>query len=233
MLPTLVVTNDLERLDLYISEIQKEHGITPAYTEIIEPDNKVITIEQIREISKELSRSFDTMRLLVFVQFHSAKRETQNAFLKTLEEHPENSLILLHVDDEGLILDTIKSRTITVYLDSVKEGAYEVPDIIESSSIGDWLSYSSKIETKDIPTIIDQIIDHIEKKMIHSAQSHSTKTQKETHMHTEHQTIALAYATVAHDIIKIRKMVKYNNLNAERALDKIGLLLNEKKLLPM
>jgi DNA polymerase III subunit delta' len=80
----------------------------------IEPlaDKKEISIQQIREIERELNyRSFTGKRKIAIVDPATLMNSAaQNALLKTLEEPPQESLIILLAANEGMLLPTLRSR---------------------------------------------------------------------------------------------------------------------------
>jgi DNA polymerase-3 subunit delta' len=73
---------------------------------------KEISIQQVREIERELRyRSFGGQRKIAIVDAAGAMNvAAQNALLKTLEEPPENSLIILIAFNAGELLPTLRSR---------------------------------------------------------------------------------------------------------------------------
>jgi DNA polymerase-3 subunit delta' len=75
-------------------------------------DKKEISIQQIRELERELKyRSFTGKRKIVIVDPATLMNlSAQNALLKTLEEPPEDSLIILIAPNAGGLLPTIRSR---------------------------------------------------------------------------------------------------------------------------
>ena len=81
---------------------------------IIEPlaGKKEISIQQIRELERELNyRSFTGKRKVAIVDPATLLNlSSQNALLKTLEEPPEDSLIVLIAVNEGGLLPTLRSR---------------------------------------------------------------------------------------------------------------------------
>jgi hypothetical protein len=58
-------------------------------------------------------------RVAVVEQAHRLNQDAQNALLKTLEEPPAGVCIVLTVDDEGLILPTVRSRCVRLRLGPV------------------------------------------------------------------------------------------------------------------
>jgi len=73
---------------------------------------KEISIHQVREIERELRfRSFGGKRKIAIIDPAAwMNPSAQNALLKTLEEPPENSLILLITPNAGGLLPTLRSR---------------------------------------------------------------------------------------------------------------------------
>ncbi len=73
---------------------------------------KEITIDQVRRIESELRyRSFGGGRKVAIVDPAGAMNApSQNALLKTLEEPPENSLLILITPNAGELLPTVRSR---------------------------------------------------------------------------------------------------------------------------
>ncbi|MDH3454444.1 MAG: DNA polymerase III subunit delta', partial [Desulfuromonadales bacterium] len=78
----------------------------------IEPDGTAIKISQIRELKKKLTfPPFEANhRVVLLAEIHTMRREAANSMLKTLEEPPEDTIIILTGDEAGGILPTILSR---------------------------------------------------------------------------------------------------------------------------
>ena len=78
----------------------------------IEPEGAAIKIERIRELKKALS--FPPLearfRVVVLPDIHTMRREAANSLLKTLEEPPAHTILVLTGDESGDILPTILSR---------------------------------------------------------------------------------------------------------------------------
>jgi DNA polymerase-3 subunit delta' len=81
---------------------------------LIEPlaDKKEISIQQIRELQRELNyRSFSGKRKIAIIDPAALLNSSaQNALLKTLEEPPVDSLIILITPNAGGLLPTLRSR---------------------------------------------------------------------------------------------------------------------------
>ncbi len=79
---------------------------------VVSPEKGVIKIDQIRQLTKELSYPpyESLMRVVVLEDVHTMRREAANSLLKTLEEPPENNLLILTAEASQEILATLTSR---------------------------------------------------------------------------------------------------------------------------
>ena len=77
---------------------------------------KEISIQQVREVERELNfRSFSGKRKVVIIDpAPSLNLSAQNALLKTLEEPPQDSLLILIAANGGGLLPTLRSRCLRV-----------------------------------------------------------------------------------------------------------------------
>lgn len=77
-----------------------------------ESKSRVITIEQIRELSREvyLKPNEAEFKVAVVVAADRLNPQAANAFLKTLEEPPAKSVLILLTSDPSRLLETILSR---------------------------------------------------------------------------------------------------------------------------
>jgi len=87
---------------------------------IVEPESKsrVVKIEQMRELERELQMRPTSARLKVGIVIDADRMNpsASNSFLKTLEEPPAQSLLLLLSENPAQLLDTILSRCVTLQL---------------------------------------------------------------------------------------------------------------------
>jgi DNA polymerase-3 subunit delta' len=109
---------------------------------LVEPESKSrrITIQQIRELEHALRlKSYAGGRKVACIM--AADRmcvgtaEPANAFLKTLEEPPENTIIFLVTDRPEALLPTIRSRCLLLPLSPTEE---DTPDPDLSRLLNDW-----------------------------------------------------------------------------------------------
>lgn len=94
-----------------------EHGTHPD-VHWIRPESKlrVITIDQVRELSREifLKPHEGKWKVGVIVEADCLNAQAANALLKTLEEPPAQSVLVLLTAQPGRLLDTIVSRCLRV-----------------------------------------------------------------------------------------------------------------------
>jgi DNA polymerase-3 subunit delta' len=96
-----------------LMDIPEERVGAHQYVRIINAGKeKSISIDKTRELDQFLSRKVpgDGKRLVLIEDAHLLGIEAQNALLKTLEEPPENTIVLLTVAHEQALLPTIRSR---------------------------------------------------------------------------------------------------------------------------
>lgn len=107
-LPTTKLGTDiLEQLN---DEIKSKAQNPYHKIEIANANN--IKINSIREINKIISLNFDDIKYrgILVLDAHKMSIESQNAFLKNLEEPPEGVIFILITDNPDNLLTTIKSR---------------------------------------------------------------------------------------------------------------------------
>ena len=77
-----------------------------------EGERRILKIDQIRAIQHDVSRApFEgRWRVVILRRFEEANEEAANAFLKTLEEPPSQTRLVLTARDASLLLPTIASR---------------------------------------------------------------------------------------------------------------------------
>ncbi len=86
------------------------------YLTVINPSELVITIDEIRKVQKLLKLKTPTKsnsairRVIIIIQAERMRSEAQNAFLKSLEEPPEDTCIILTAESTSKLLSTIYSR---------------------------------------------------------------------------------------------------------------------------
>ena len=89
----------------------------------IEPEGKVLKIEQIREMqNKVIEKPVNSSKKVYIINDADLMtKEAQNCLLKTLEEPPSYIVIILIVSNENKILTTIKSRCMKVNFEKISD----------------------------------------------------------------------------------------------------------------
>jgi DNA polymerase III gamma/tau subunit len=99
---------------------------------IIEEKNGVfkelkISVEQIREVIKSFNLSADkNNKVLIIRKAEMMSNEAQNALLKTLEEPPKNSFLVLITSELNKLLSTISSRAFKISFNLLAENELKV-----------------------------------------------------------------------------------------------------------
>ena len=94
-------------------KVKFEAGSHPDF-KIIIPDGTSIKINQIRELQMKISEKpvLANKKIYIIDDANLMTEESQNCFLKTLEEPPEYAIIILIVNSESSLLTTVKSRCV-------------------------------------------------------------------------------------------------------------------------
>ena len=92
---------------------------TYPHLKIIQPDDKSISIEAIRELKqftklKISSQANEIQRVIVIEHAETLTIEAQNALLKLLEEPPTDTVLILATTTSQALLPTIRSRSQTI-----------------------------------------------------------------------------------------------------------------------
>jgi DNA polymerase-3 subunit delta' len=101
-------------------EFARALGARPALVAVPE-DKHEIGIAQVQEVIRELGFASREPRAVVVDDAHRMSEEAMNAFLKTLEEPPERTTLLLVTSVPQRLLDTIRSRCQTLLFFPVAE----------------------------------------------------------------------------------------------------------------
>ena len=79
-------------------------------------EKKSLSIEDIRRWIVDIAeRPYEKRVLYILRDFDEASHEGMNATLKVLEEPPDYAIILLIVSNPESLLETIRSRTISLF----------------------------------------------------------------------------------------------------------------------
>jgi len=94
---------------------------------VFEPEGAFVKIAQMRELAREaFQRPFEgRRRVLVVDEAHRLREEAANAILKTLEEPPPTTVIVLVTDQPYAMLATIRSRCRTLHFSPIETDEIE------------------------------------------------------------------------------------------------------------
>jgi DNA polymerase III, delta subunit len=220
MLPILFVTRDLQQAENYISDMATRHSIPSYAVSQIFPDSTVVSIDQIREVAVMVQRSREPAVVAIH-DFHTAKKETQNAFLKTLEEASAYTQFILCMKDDAAVLPTIRSRSQLVFGESLSgsENPYGLLDeygFLDADVTWEkWLSLTTKVKKEDAEGLFLELSAYL-----HQA---ALDTRVEP----------VAYRKTQRFLIDTMQTMLKNNVNFEYALDALGGALAQNSLLPL
>lgn len=129
-----------------------------------------MNIQKIRKISKEsFIKPFKDKKVYIFKDGMDFTVPMQNAFLKTLEEPSEYTIFFIIIQNSSFLLDTIRSRCMTFFLDNSKKDLYEKENlVILTRNLFDIIISKDKVkiieyieEIKKYKNDIDDIFSYI------------------------------------------------------------------------
>ena len=139
----------------------------------LEPDGSSIKIEQIRYLQRKIQEKpiISNKKVYIINDADKMTAEAQNCLLKTLEEPPEYSTIILVGSNENAFLNTIKSRCMkisfqpieTKYIKQYMEETYGMTNISPNMLDAFQGSIGKAIILKDKKEQYESIEDMIEK----------------------------------------------------------------------
>ena len=141
---------------------------------LLEPDGNSIKIEQIRFLQKKIQEKpiISNKKVYIINDADCMTKEAQNCLLKTLEEPPQFSTIILIGSNENAFLSTIKSRCMIIHFKKLTnqemknylETNYNLPNISENmldtfqGSISKAILLKDKTEEyNNLETIVNEL----------------------------------------------------------------------------
>lgn len=201
MVPKLVIGSS-RSVDTYIKAYLKEQQIAPSYVFEFRPDPYVIKIAQIRAISVSAASSIPGTAIIIY-NFDTARPETQNAFLKTLEDRADKVLFILTARNEFSLLPTILSRVEVVNLKKELKIVDTARLFVDNQvPLGQKLEMTDKISLIGAVSICDGMLQLFEKALVSVGPEEGKKV-----------TVQMR------EIIKTRDLILKVNLSPSHALD--------------
>lgn len=182
----LFVGTDREKIDSLIDYFIEKKNILPSDIERYEPEEATgkegeIKVEDLRNIIHKINLSSTNGRLAVIYGAEKLNQSSGNILLKTLEEPPENSTVIL-VSRNQKILPTIKSRCrmIRIYEDDKKkELEYNFNELFE----GTFFEFSRFVEViskeEKAEQFLEELIRYLRQEMLASGASKHAKLIRE------------------------------------------------------
>ena len=110
---------------------------------IIDYENQSIKIDEIRELTEKVIEKpiISEKKVYIINNAETMTKEAQNCLLKTLEEPPEFVTIILISSNENLILNTIKSRCMSIKFNNIDKELLKkyINDNLENKNFPDNL----------------------------------------------------------------------------------------------
>lgn len=118
----LLCLNDTKYCNNCKSCLEFENNNQPDFLQI-SPDGNSIKIEQIRELQKRIQEKpiISSRKVYIIDDADLMTQESQNCLLKTLEEPPVFSTIILVGSNENAFLPTIKSRCMILHFQKIED----------------------------------------------------------------------------------------------------------------
>lgn len=111
MVPYILISDSGRKVNSFIKDYIKGNKISQNRVFEIRPLKKELSIDQIKELKKEIIYNFSSLHLYILYEFDTSSFEAQNAFLKTLEEHQKTIQFILVVKNQHKLADTVISRS--------------------------------------------------------------------------------------------------------------------------
>lgn len=129
----------------------------------VEPESKSrrIVIDQIRELERALHMkpSRAEKKLGVIIEADRLQPQASNAFLKTLEEPPSNSMLLLLTSAPEMLLDTILSRCLILQLRPPTEVVRSPWELKLLTALSEYFAKKTQSSLREIPQIFGLVRD--------------------------------------------------------------------------
>ena len=140
---------------------------------VIDYDNQSIKIDEIRTLTEKVIEKpiISEKKVYIINNAETMTKEAQNCLLKTLEEPPEFVVIILISSNDNLILNTIKSRCMTIKFNNIDDDLIKkyIEENLEYGELSDTLlsyingSIGKAIKLKDIKDKYTEIENYLKK----------------------------------------------------------------------
>lgn len=153
MQPNIIVNKNKEERDKKIWKLLQDFKILSNNPDLLLIEDEKLGIKEVKSAIKHLStKPFgSTPKSVVILNGNNISNDAQNALLKTLEEPPGDSIILIGVDSEQKLLPTILSRCLIIN-HAPRATSHELAfnlDLILNMSIDERFNLVEKTDNKE------------------------------------------------------------------------------------
>lgn len=203
MLPILLIAKDKSEIENFLNNFLKKNYFPSSSILIFHPKDKLIKIDQIRQIESFLMRADERKKLIVIYDFHTAKPETQNAFLKTLEEKSLKAQFIIHSKSKEQIIATVLSRCKIIRLKEKNDYCHFslINKSLFKNSLGKLLLLYQSMTQEKALDFCHQLILFLKEELI------KTKNKK--------------LIFLIKETIRLQSLIEKNNLNPQFTVDQL------------
>ncbi len=204
MIPLLLISENKRHIDKYLRGLAE--GKNSVIIEIL-PQTAEYSIDQIKQLSKETKIFHPEKRIYLLTGFNRSSIPAQNAFLKLLEEPPNNTLFVLTARSEYSLLPTVVSRTQIIHLDRNQiiinsRLQTDLEQLVRQKNLNLPLIAASQ---KDALEAVNQMVLFFRKRFL---------TDKKA-------------AVILKEIIKVKNLLENNNLSPQLAIDHLLIFIRK------
>lgn len=200
MIPQILISNNEKLVGEQISIYRKEFNIPENRVFEYREDGMVFKIETMREIVNFVNATENQDKIIVLYNFDLAKIETQNTFLKTLEEKNTHNLYVIVSKSVGGILETIISRCKIVRLENKKPRKSPDDNLnIDNDQYFSLLQKYEGIDKEKAVRVCDLLLRILQSRL------------------KEDPSLALKIK----EVMKSKRLLEKNNVNAQITIDHI------------
>lgn len=129
-------------------------------------DYELKKIDNVRELAKITKNKALEPTAFVIRDIGSATTETFNAFLKSLEEPPENTYFILTTSSKHLIPETILSRCMEIYVGKGEVGDTKIGREFVEMSVGEKCNFCTEIkERSDAIEFLTNVVRYLQSEL--------------------------------------------------------------------